>query len=307
MKILVTGGAGFIGSHLVDLLLATGHQVVVVDNLSTGKRAQVPATASLVVMDIRDAGLAALVKSEAPAVICHLAAIASVPTSVKDPVTDAGVGVSGSVNLFHAAIQSGVRKVVYASSMAIFGAPQYLPIDEGHPTHPDSPYGLSKLTAEGYLSLFAHLSGIRYTILRFANVYGPRQESFGEAGVVTTFCERLLRGLPPIVNGDGEQTRDFVYVQDIARANLLALDRADNQVLNLGSGTSTSINQLARLSCQIAGFSGALEYGPPRPAEIRDSVVDPRRTLEHLGWQAEVPFTTGLAETLAFFRSGVAP
>ncbi|MBI3943662.1 MAG: NAD-dependent epimerase/dehydratase family protein [Chloroflexi bacterium] len=305
MKIFVTGGAGFIGSHVVDLLLAAGHQVLVVDNLSTGKRDQVPAAASLVVMDIRDAGLAELVQREAPAAICHLAAIASVPASLKDPVADAAVGVAGSANLFDAAVRAGVRKVVYASSMAIFGTPVYLPIDERHPTHPDSPYGLSKLTGESYLSLFARLYRLHYTALRFANVYGPRQEAFGEAGVVTMFCERLLRGLPPIVNGDGEQTRDFVYVRDIARANLLALDRADNQVLNLGSGAPTTINQLARKLCQIAGYAGEPQHGPPRPADIRDSVVDPRRALESLGWAAEVPLAAGLAETLEFFRSGV--
>ncbi len=305
MKVLVTGGAGFIGSHIVDALCAAGHQVVVVDNLSTGRRQNLRPDVPLHPLDLRSPDLGDLIRAERPECICHQAAQASVSVSVKQPLLDAEINVLGSLRLLEAARQAGVRKIVYASSGgAVYGEPRYLPCDEDHPIAPLSPYGVSKYIVELYLRLYRDLYGLAYTVLRYANVYGPRQDPYGEAGVVAIFTCRMLRGQRPTIFGDGEQQRDFVYVTDVARANLLALTAADGQVLNIGSGRPTTVNTLYQHLSRLTGFREPPVYGPPRPGDVYRTYVAIERARHHLGWQPTVDLETGLAATVAAFRQG---
>lgn len=303
MKVLVTGGAGFIGSHIVDALCAAGHQVVVVDNLSTGRRQNLRPDVPLYPLDLRSPDLGDLIRAERPECICHQAAQASVSVSVKQPLLDAEINVLGSLRLLEAARQAGVRKIVYASSGgAVYGEPRYLPCDEDHPIAPLSPYGVSKYIVELYLRLYRDLYGLAYTVLRYANVYGPRQDPYGEAGVVAIFTCQMLRGQRPTIFGDGEQQRDFVYVTDVARANLLALTAADGQVLNIGSGRPTTVNALYQHLSRLTGFREPPVYGPPRPGDVYRTYVAIERARHHLGWQPTVDLETGLAATVAAFR-----
>lgn len=298
MKIVVTGGAGFIGSHIVDAYLKAGHQVLVVDNLSSGKRENVPPAARLVEMDITDPELVRLFRDERPDVVNHHAANPSVSLSVRQPLFDATQNVLGTINVLEAARQAEVGKVIYISSGgAMYGNPETLPIDEEHPVNPVSPYALSKHTGERYLRIYGLEHGLRWTSLRYANVYGPRQDPFGEAGVVSIFCQKLQDGNTPEIQWDGEQTRDFCYVGDCARANLAALAGGENQAYNVGTGRGTSINALFASLCKIAGQDLVARQAPRRPGDVRHSYLNCTKIERDLGWQANVGLDEGLAQT----------
>jgi UDP-glucose 4-epimerase len=302
MKILVTGGAGFVGSHIVDTYVAAGHQVIVVDNLSTGKRENVHPEAQLVEMDLNDPHLFDLFQAEMPDLVNHHAANASVSRSVRQALFDATQNILGTLNVLEAARRAEVGKVVYISSGgAMYGTVAYLPMDENHPANPVSPYALSKHTGERYVQLYGQMHGLRRTSLRYANVYGPRQDPHGEAGVVAIFCQNLLDGVVPEIHWDGEQTRDFVYVGDCARANLLALERGDGQAYNVGTGVATSINTLFHTLMEVAGQDLEPRRGPRRPGDARHSYLDCHKIEDEMGWQAEVSLREGLERTWNHF------
>lgn len=301
MRVLVTGGAGFIGSHVVDAMLQAGHEVTVVDDLSHGHRKNLPLDIPLFVVDIRTAALDTVFAEVQPEVVCHHAAQVSVSRSVVAPVEDAAQNVVGTVNVLDRAVKHGVRKVLYISSAAVYGNPQYQPCDEEHPVAPLSPYGLSKRIGEDYVKLFHTLHHLQYTIFRYANVYGPRQDTEGEAGVIALFTRRMLDGEATVIHGDGEQTRDFIYVGDIAKANVMALTGADNAVLNLGTGTACSISQLWHLLKHLTKYQGAEQYGPERKGDIRDMVFSTAKARDVLGWQPQVSLAQGLHHTVEAF------
>ncbi|MBI4245613.1 MAG: GDP-mannose 4,6-dehydratase [Candidatus Rokubacteria bacterium] len=305
MKVLVTGGAGFIGSHVVDRLLADGHGVAVVDNLSTGRAELVNPRATLHRCDIRSSRLDEVFAAERPDAIAHVAAQAEVRRSVRDPLFDASVNVLGTVRLLEAARRLGVRRGVYVSTGgAAYGDTDVLPTPEDHPARPVSPYGVSKISAERYLACWAGLTGASALTLRLANVYGPRQNPLGEAGVIAIFAHCLLAGTPCLVNGDGEQTRDYVYVEDVADAVARALARFDaTGVVNVGTGIETSVNELYRRLARAAAVAGPAEHGPAKPGEQRRSVLDPGRAKTLLGWTPATSLEDGLAKTLAYFRN----
>lgn len=306
MKILVTGGAGFVGSHVVDAYIEAGHQVVVVDNLSSGKRENVNPAARLVEMDINDLGLVELFQVERPDVVNHHAANPSVAASVQRPIFDATQNVLGTLNVLEASRQAEVGQFIYISSGgAMYGNPQYLPMDEDHPTAPISPYALSKYTGEQYTRLYGLEHGLRWASLRYANIYGPRQDAYGEAGVISIFCQNLLDGIVPEIHWDGEQTRDFVYIGDCARANLLALEAGDGKAYNVGTGQATSINALFATLTEVAGQDVAPRHAPRRPGDVRHSYLDCARIEQDLGWRVQVGLREGLKRTWLHFRSGV--
>jgi UDP-glucose 4-epimerase len=302
MKIIVTGGAGFIGSHIVDAYVNAGHQVLVVDNLSSGKAQQVNPKARLVKMDINDPALIELFKEERPNVVNHHAANSSVSLSVRQPAFDATQNILGTLNVLEATRQAGIDKFIYISSGgAMYGNPEYLPMDENHPSNPISPYALSKHTGERYVRAYGLEHGLRWTSLRYANVYGPRQDPFGEAGVISIFCQKLLDGVAPEIHWDGEQTRDFVYVGDCARANLMALEGGEGQAYNIGTGLGTGINALFFTLREVAGRDLAPSKSPRRPGDIRDSYLDCSKIERELGWQAGTSLREGLARTWDHF------
>jgi UDP-glucose 4-epimerase len=307
MKIAITGGAGFVGSHVADAYLAAGHEVIVIDNLSTGNQAQVNQAARLVVMDLNDPSLVDLIRSEAPDIINHHAANASVSISVKQPLFDATQNILGTLNLLEAARQAGVSRFIYISSGgAMYGNPQNLPMDEQHPSNPVSPYALSKHTGERYVRMYGEEHGLSWTSLRYANVYGPRQDPHGEAGVIAIFCQNLLDGIAPEIHWDGEQTRDFVYVADCASANVAALEADGNQAYNVGTGIGTSINTLFETLMGVAGLQLTPRRGPRRPGDARHSYLDCTKIEKDLGWRATIDLASGLQETWQHFLSGQA-
>ena len=298
MRVLITGGAGFIGSHVVDIMLASGHEVFVVDDLSHGHRENLPAGARLFVVDIRSPELDTVFIKTRPEVVCHHAAQVSVSRSVVAPVQDAKLNVVGTVNVLDFSVKHDARKVIYISSAAVYGNPQYQPCDEAHPVVPLSPYGLTKRIGEEYVKLFHTLYNLQYTIFRYANVYGPRQDTEGEAGVVALFTRQMIDKKATSIHGDGHQTRDFIYVEDIARANVIALSRGDNAVINLGTGIACSINQLWRSIQKLTGYAGQEIHGAERKGDIRDMVFSQKRARELLGWQPSVPLEEGLRRTV---------
>jgi len=303
MKVLVTGGAGFIGSHVADAFVNAGHDVLILDDLSTGKLANVNPRARFVQMDLRDEALADLLIRERPEIVSHQAARADVRESVQKPLLYASINVLGSLNLLEACRQAGVRKVIYASTGgACYGEPHYLPVDEAHPVNPLDPYGASKHHVEHYLYLYRTTFGLDFTILRYANVYGPRQDPFGEAGVVAIFTNKMLTNGEPIINGSGEQERDFVYVSDIARANLLAVERGDGETLNIGSGVGTNINQIFRTLKALTGFVGEEKHGPAKLGEVFKVYLKADRAREKIGWTPTVSLEEGLRQTVDWFR-----
>ncbi|HZO83138.1 MAG TPA: NAD-dependent epimerase/dehydratase family protein [Candidatus Binataceae bacterium] len=309
MRILVTGGAGFIGSHTVDALLARGGcEVVVLDDLSSGKREQVNPAARFHQADLRDAGaVRGIIERERPEIIVHLAAQMDVRRSVADPVFDAQVNLVGFLNLMESARQHGLRRVIFASTGgAIYGEQDQFPCDEEHPLRPVSPYGVAKAATEKYLFFYRVQYAIDYVALRYANVYGPRQDPHGEAGVVAIFCGRILEGRPVTIFGDGEQTRDYVFVGDVVRANLAALEATVSGTFNIGTGLETSVNQLYAELAACAGVSRPPEYAPARPGEQRRSVISAARAARELGWRPAVALRDGLAQTLQFFRERTA-
>ena len=303
MKILVTGGAGFIGSHVVDALLADGHDVVVVDDLSTGRRQNLNPKARLYQLDIRSPELASVFERERPEVVDHHAAQMDVRRSVAEPLFDADVNVRGTLNLLEAARAYGTRKVIYISTGgAVYGEPQYLPCDEDHPINPICQYGVSKHVVEHYLFVYHHLYGLDYTVLRYPNVYGPRQNPRGEAGVVAIFTGRMLTNQPVTINGDGQQERDFVYVADCARANVVALRHGSGGIFNLGSNRGVSVNMLFAELAQIIGYTPAPTLGPAKPGETSKIYLDGRRAQAHLSWAPIIGLDQGLQQTVAYFR-----
>lgn len=305
MRVLVTGGAGFIGSHVVDRLLANGHAVAVVDNLSTGRRDRVSADATFHQWDIRNDDVASVFDAERPEAVVHVAAQAAVSRSITDPVYDAQVNMIGTITLLLAAQRAGVRRVVYTSTGgAGYGDTDVIPTPEDHPTRPTSPYGVSKVAAERYLDCWSGLTGTPALTLRLANIYGPRQDPLGEAGVIAIFAHRLVRGEECVVNGDGEQTRDYVYVGDVADAVARALEHPGaTGVVNIATGVETSVNELYRRLAAIAGVTRPARHAPSKPGEQRRSALDAARAKRFLGWAPSVSLDTGLARTLASFQA----
>jgi len=302
MKVLLTGGAGFIGSHVADHLLESGHEIVVVDNLSTGKRDNVPEGTRFFEEDIRS-GCEELFREFRPEVLCHQAAQMDVRRSVQEPDFDADVNVLGTIRLLRNCVEYGVGRVIFASTGgAVYGEQEEFPAPEDHPQYPVSPYGVSKLAGERYLHYYSVQYGISYAALRYANVYGPRQDPDGEAGVVAIFSGNLAANRTSSINGTGEQTRDYVYVGDVARAAVLALEgEAPNGAYNVGTGVETSVNELYELLREISGRDLPPEHGPAKPGEQARSSVDPSKSEELLNWRPEVGLDAGLKETLRFF------
>jgi UDP-glucose 4-epimerase len=304
VKILVTGGAGFIGSHVVDAFLAAGHDVAVLDNLTTGDARNVNPRARLHSMDLRSARLAEVFEAERPDVVAHLAAQASVGRSVTDPIFDASVNVVGGLSLLECCRRYGVRRIIYSSSGgAGYGDTDVIPTPETHPTLPISPYGITKVAMEHYVNAWSGIYGIGGVSLRYANIYGPRQNPQGEAGVVAIFCHRLLTGQTPMINGDGEQTRDYTYVEDVAAANVRALERPDvTGPVNISTGVETTVNDLYRALIAAAGSKVAAEHAPARPGEQRRSCLSPALAGRALGWKPTVSLAEGLRRTFGFFQ-----
>jgi UDP-glucose 4-epimerase len=304
VKILVTGGAGFIGSHVVDAYVDAGHEVVVVDDLSTGHRENLNPRARFHQLDVQDPRMVELIRDERPAVVNHHAAQMDVRRSVADPLFDARVNVLGTINVLEGVRRANVRRVVFVSSGgAVYGEQEAFPAPEGHPTRPVSPYGVSKRAGELYAFFYQAEYQIPYFALRYANVYGPRQDPHGEAGVVAIFTARMLRGEPLTVNGDGKQTRDYVFVGDVARANLLALERDPLGAVNVGTGVETDVNTLVRLLLEATGSRSEVRHGPAKQGEQRRSVVDCARAAAELGWRPAVTLADGLRRTVEFFRT----
>jgi UDP-glucose 4-epimerase len=308
MKTLVTGGAGFIGSNLVDALVARGDDVAVIDNLSTGKRENLDQAlasgAELIELDVRDAqAVAEAVERVGPEAIFHLAAQIDVRQSVADPALDSRVNVEGTINLLSAAQASGVRRVVNTSTGgAIYGEGQILPAPEDHPVAPESPYGLSKFCAENYCALFTRLHGLSTVSLRYGNVYGPRQDPLGEAGVIAIFCGKLLEGGRPTIFGDGSQTRDYVYVGDVVDVNLRAADSDLTGAFNVGRGVQTSVLDIVEALAAQSSNGFEADHAPARTGEVQHIALDPSHTKAELGWEARVDLHQGLAHTLDSLR-----
>ena len=306
MKILVTGGAGFIASHIVDRFIEEGHEVVVVDNLSTGQRRNVNAAANFYNADIQGRWLERVFRRERPAVVCHHAAQIDVRRSVQDPFFDAQVNVMGTLKVFQNAVKYGVRKVIFASSGgAVYGEPQLLPVSEDHPTRPTSPYGINKAIGDEYLRYFRDSCGLEYVSLRYANVYGPRQDGNGEAGVVGIFSQKMLNGDQPVINGNGRQTRDFIYVDDIVEANVAALTKTAHGIYNVGTGQETTINELFGILAKLINPAVREVHGPAKKGEQQRIALDAGRLQRELEWETKVPLQDGLAKTVEYYRQTV--
>ena len=307
--ILVTGGAGFIGSHLCDRLLAEGHRVVAVDDLSTGKIANLTEARgygtefTFFNMDIRAEGLLSLFERHRPEIVIHVAAQASVAVSAGDPVKDALVNVMGLLNVMECCVRTGVRKVVYAASGGtLYGEPRKLPVKETANGRPVSPYGISKKVGIDYLVYYERYRGVAFTALALANVYGPRQDPDGEAGVVSIFASRMLKGRAPTIFGDGHQTRDYVFVDDVVHAFALAVRAGDGRLINVGTGLETSVNGIFQLLARITGFRGSPLSAPERSGDLRRNALDPSLAEQVLGWRPWTHLEDGLGETVSFMR-----
>ncbi|MBI4489878.1 MAG: NAD-dependent epimerase/dehydratase family protein [Deltaproteobacteria bacterium] len=302
MNCLVTGGAGFIGSHLADALLAAGHAVTVLDNLSTGRRNQVNAEARFIEMDLQDSGVTKVFADGAFEAVFHLAAQTDVMTSIASPAEDAHTNIVGGIRLLDKCRQFGVSKVIYSSSSAVFGDPAYLPMDEAHAIAPLCPYAVSKHTLEHYLEIFWQLHGLKYTVLRYANAYGPRQDPHHEGGVVAIFGYKLLKGIRPTIYGDGKQTRDFVYVTDLVAANLACLRTGDNECFNLGTGEETSVNQLFEMLAAVCGSDIEPRYEQERKGEMRRLSLMSVKARDNLGWVPRTSLRDGIQQVVNHFR-----
>jgi UDP-glucose 4-epimerase len=305
MRILVTGGAGFIGSHVVDAYLAAGHDVLAIDSLwehGGGRRENVPRAAGFLQLDIRDAALAGAFRDFSPEIVSHHAAQHSVAISARDPRYDADVNVNGFLNVLENAQKSGVRKVIFASSGATYGEPKHLPISETTPQLPESPYAITKLVGEHYLRFYNLQYGIDYTILRYGNVYGPRQDPNGEAGVIAIFIGRFLERQGIKIFWDGEQTRDYVYAGDVAAANVLALEKGSRAGFVIGTGVKTSVNAIYRALVEVTGFEAPVERLEKRPGDVRDAQFDSSLAARELGWAPATSLLDGMKKTVAYFR-----
>ncbi len=302
-KVLVTGGAGFIGSHVVDAYIQHGFEVVIVDDLSTGRAKNLNPAAKFYKTDIRDEEIFEIFERERPNYVNHHAAQMDVRRSVMEPIFDAHVNILGSINLIESARKFGVERIIYISTGgAVYGEPEYLPCDEAHPINPICQYGASKHTVEHYLYMYQVNYGLDYTVLRYPNVYGPRQDPHGEAGVVAIFSGQMLSKDQVVINGDGEQERDFVFVDDCARANVMATQAANGYgILNLGSGRGTTVNEIFHLLRHISGYSLDAQYGPPKLGETRKIYLDSSKALDELGWQPLIRLEEGLRKTVDYF------
>ncbi len=304
MKICITGGAGFIGSHLADGFIAAGHQVVIVDNLITGQRKNIHPKAGFYLMDIRAQELDEVFRHEKFDAVCHQAAQMDVRKSVENPLFDADVNIKGTLNILQNCAKHKVKKILFASTGgAIYGEQDEFPCDETHPRRPVSPYGISKLTVEKYLHYYAVQFGLKYTVLRYANVYGPRQNPHGEAGVVAIFSTKCLENSQPIINGDGKQTRDYVYVADVVQANMLALDYPENDIFNIGTGIETDVNIIFNTINAHAGSSCVEKHGPAKPGEQLRSVITAKKALGKMGWAPKTNLEEGLRQTVEYFKT----
>lgn len=304
MKVLVTGGAGFIASHIVDAYVAGGHQVTIVDDLSSGRRENVNPNAELIVADLRDPKTAESLRGRSFDLLNHHAAQIDVRVSVADPAADAELNIVAALRLFKTLIADGVKKIVFASSGgAAYGEPQYAPQDENHPVAPISPYGCAKLAIDQYLHYFREVHGVRSVSLRYGNVYGPRQRKDGEAGVIAIFGGALLAGEKARINGSGEQTRDYVFVEDVVRANMAASELDLTGIYNVGTGVETSVNELYAAICNALGINAAADYAPAKAGEQKRSVLDASKLRSAADLPEFTPLETGLAKTMAWLRS----
>jgi UDP-glucose 4-epimerase len=302
-KILVTGGAGFIGSHIVDGFIELGHKVVVVDNLSTGFKKNLNPKAKFYQIDIGSAVIEKIFEKEKPEIMCHHAAQIDVRKSVSNPVWDGEINILGSLNLLQNSVKSKIKKVIFASTGgAIYGEQEYFPADEKHPALPLSPYGVAKLSIEKYLYFYQQTYGLKFIALRYANVYGPRQNPYGEAGVVAIFAEKLLKGENTVINGDGKQTRDFVYVEDVVSANVLALDYPENDIFNIGTGIENDINKIFQIIKEKTESKQKEIHAPAKLGEQIRSVLECSKAKALLKWEPKVGLEEGLGRTVDYFK-----
>lgn len=305
MNVIVTGGAGFIGSHIVDKLVDNGDKVIVIDNLSTGDINNVNDKAIFYEKDIRDKEILEIFEKEKPDYVIHHAAQIDVQKSILDPVFDSDVNILGTINILECCRKCNVKKIVYASSAAVYGDPEYLPVDEKHNVNPISYYGISKHTPEHFIKTYAHLYNIKYTILRYANVYGIRQDPKGEGGVVSIFMDMMLKGKNPTIFGDGKHSRDFIYVKDIADANILALYNGDNEILNIGTGQKTTIEELFNVMNDIIGNNLKVLYGPERKGDIVHSYYNISEAKNKLNWKPNYSIRDGLKLTIEYYKDKI--
>jgi len=303
MRILVTGGAGFIGSHIVDAYIEAGHEVTIVDNLSTGSLENVNPKAKFFKMDIGDSKLEEIFQLGKFDIVNHHAAQIDVRVSVSNPTFDAKVNILGSLKLYEYSVKYNVKKIIFASSGGtVYGEQKYFPADENHPLQPCSPYGISKLTNEYYLNFYKSVYGVDFVALRYSNVYGPRQNPNGEAGVVAIFTKRMLTGEPAIINGDGTATRDYVYISDVVRANIFALEGNVSGSFNISTGVETDVNTIFRKLKEITGSNLQEVYGPAKPGELQRNCLSYDKFQKLTGWKPEVDLTSGLVKTVNYFK-----
>jgi UDP-glucose 4-epimerase len=303
---LVTGGAGFIGSHLVDRLLALGYRVIVIDNLSTGKLKNLNPAATFHHADITQPAVSDVFQQERPGLVFHLAAQTSVARSARDPVKDGETNALGTLRVMEAARRHGIEKFIYScTGGALYGEPETNPCTDDHPIAPMSPYGMSKYIGELYLQFYRRMHQLNYTSLRYGNVYGPRQDPLGEAGVVAIFTQAMLEGRQPEIFGDGDQERDFLSVDDAVEANICAIGRGDGLALNIGTGQKTSVNRIYELLGSIIGFSWDPLYRPARLVDVRQISLDNTRAAREMGWTPKVSLEDGLSRTVEYFRQTV--
>ena len=303
MNILVTGGAGFIGSNIADSYIEQGHNVVIVDNLSTGKKEFLNPKAEFYEMDIRDEMLSDIFKKHQIDIVNHHAGQIDLRKSVESPKFDIDINIVGSVNLIQHAYKNNIKKVIFASTGgAIYGEHDYFPADENHPTRPYAPYGINKLTVEKYLFYYNHVFGLNYTVFRYANIYGPRQNPLGESGVIAIFTDKILKNIEPLINGDGEQTRDYVYVSDVVKANIIALDSQKSTTYNIGTSIETSVNDIFEQINDFAGTGFKGKHGPEKKGEQRRSVLSYEKIRKELKWKPDIKIEDGIKLTIDYFK-----
>jgi len=302
MTILVTGGAGFIGSNIVDELLNNNHNVIVIDNLSTGKKENINSKVEFFELDIRSKKISKVFKSHDIDFVFHLAAQIDVNQSIENPCFDADNNINGSINILKNCRANNIKKVIYSSSAAVYGIPNYLPIDENHFVSPISPYGISKHTPEHYLMIYNKLYGLNYTILRYSNVYGPRQTTSGEGGVISIFIDRMLSNKNPVIFGDGEQTRDFIYVEDVVQANISALNKGKNEILNISNSTKTSVNEIVTIINNKLDRNIKPVYKDKRSGDILHSVLDNKKAKKKLAWSPNYNINMGIEKALDYIK-----
>ncbi len=303
MNILVTGGAGFIGSNIVDAYIEKGHDVIIIDNMSTGVEKYINPKAKFYKMDICDEGISEVFKNHRIDIVNHHAAQIDLRKSVENPKYDIEVNIKGSVNLLQNAIENKIQKFIFASTGgAIYGEHDYFPADEKHPTRPYAPYGINKMTVEKYLYYYNYVYGLNYVVLRYANVYGPRQNPHGECGVIAIFTDKITKGTEPLINGDGKQTRDYVFVSDVVNANVLALNAKESTIYNVGTSKETDVNYIFERINHYAETNFEEKHGPAKKGEQKRSVLSFEKINEELGWQPMMDIETGLKITTEYFK-----